>query len=82
MGLSHLEKELLKAPMEDRIAEGRNKHRQHLQNVKNDLLRQDRERGIVNNETNPFFNFRQDTPDYGSFKNLLAKRNWDEIDLD
>lgn len=82
MGLSHLEKQLLNTPIEDRIAEGKNKHRLHLQAVKNDLLRQDRERGIEPKETNTFFNFRQDPHEYSSFRSLLSQKKWDDLDLD
>jgi hypothetical protein len=82
MGLSHLEKQLVNTPIEDRITEGRNKHRLHLQTVKNDLLRQDRERGIQTNEINTFFNFRQDHQEYSSFRSLLSQKKWDELDLD
>ena len=82
MGLSHLEKQLLNIPVEDRIAEGREKHRQHLQNVKNDLLKQDREKGLKFQESAPFFNFRQDPPEYSSFRGLLSQKNWENLDLD
>lgn len=83
LGLSQYEKEIMKtSSLESRISDGRDKHRSYLQDVKNDVIKQEIQKGIRQPENPEIFNFRREVPDYSSFKSLITKRNWDEFDLD
>lgn len=83
MGLSHLEKDLLKSSsLSERIEDGKNRHRSHLQQVKNDVLRQEIEKGLRPKEEHEFFNFRQNPPEYSSFRSLLSSKDWDNLELE
>jgi len=63
------------ASLGDSIEMGRNKHRQHLQRVKNDLIRQEKERSGQGDENDVFF-YRNQTNEYSSLQSLLLNRNW------
>lgn len=65
----------------DSIERGNNKHRQHLQRVKNDMLMKERERSGLQDENNVFF-YRNQESEYSSLKSLLLNRNWDDLESD
>lgn len=81
LGLSHMEKELI-VPTTQRLEDGKEKHRQHLQTVKNDIIKQEKEKGIRKKSENDFFNFRGESPEYSSLKSLLANKDWESLELD
>lgn len=64
------------ASLGDSIEMGRNKHRQHLQRVKNDLIKQEKERSGHEQDTNEVFYYRNQTNEYSSLQSLLLNRNW------
>lgn len=82
LGLSHLEKELTKIPLSDRIEDGKNRRRQHLQEVKNSTIKQEIEKGLRQPEKPEFFHFKPDSPDYSAFRSLILKKDWDTLEND
>lgn len=81
MGLSHLEKDLV-VDSAQRLEDGKEKHRQYLQNLKNDLIRKEKDKGLRPKVENDFFNFRTPSPDYSSLKSLLKEKDWENLELD
>ena len=64
------------ASLGDSIEMGRNKHRQHLQRVKNDLIKQEQERSGQEKDPNEVFFYRNQTNEYSSLQSLLLNRDW------
>lgn len=65
----------------DSIERGNNKHRQHLQRVKNDMLQREREK-TGNVEDSDFFFYRNQETEYSSLKSLLLNRDWKNLESD
>ena len=75
MGLLNISK---KDPFDNKakIEEGKNKHRLHLQNVKNNQIQKENK----NDSENDFFMYRQQDSEYSSFQSMLMKRDWDSME--
>jgi hypothetical protein len=81
VGLSHMEKELI-VPIDQRIEDGKEKNRQHLQQVKNSIISQEIQKGIRSKENIEYFNFRGESQEYSSLKSLLSERDWNNLELE
>jgi hypothetical protein len=75
MGLLNISK---KDPFDNKakIEEGKNKHRIHLQKVKNDQLKKEN----VEDSGDNFFMYRQQDSEYFSFQSMLINKDWDTIE--
>jgi hypothetical protein len=75
MGLLNISK---KDPFDNKakIEEGKNKHRIHLQKVKNDQLKKEN----VEDSGDNFFMYRQQDSEYFSFQSMLINKDRDTIE--
>jgi hypothetical protein len=71
-----------KNTLESSIENGKNKHRQHLQRVKNDLIKQEKEKFGKTDDVNDFFFYRNQNDEYSSLKSLLLNRDWKNLESD
>ncbi len=75
MGLLNVEK---KDPFDNKskIEEGKNKHRLHLQNVKNSQIQKEN----IKESGDDFFMYRQQDSEYSSFQSMLMRKDWDSLE--
>lgn len=75
MGLLNVVK---KNPLDNKakIEEGKNKHRLHLQKVKNDQIQKENK----NDSADDFFMYRQHDSEYSSFQSMLMRKDWDTLE--
>jgi hypothetical protein len=75
MGLLNVSK---KDPFDNKVKleEGKNKHRLHLQRVKNEQIQKENKKDTDND----FFIYRQQESEYSSFQSMLMKRDWDSLE--
>lgn len=75
MGLLNINK---KDPFNNKakLEEGKNKHRIHLQKVKNDQLQKEN----IENTGEDFFMYRQQDSEYSSFQSMLINKDWSSLE--
>ena len=75
MGLLNVTK---KDPFDNKakIEEGKNKHRLHLQKVKNDQIQKENKEF----SDDDFFMYRQQDSEYSSFQSMLMNRDWNALE--
>jgi hypothetical protein len=69
-----------KNTLENSIEDGKNKHRQHLQRVKNDLIKKEKEKSIKSENSDDFFFYRNQNNEYSSLKSILLNRDWSNFE--
>ena len=75
MGLLNIEK---KNPFDNKakLEDGKNKHRLHLQMVKNNQINKESKKDA--NED--FFRYKQQDSEYSSFQSMLMKKDWESLE--
>lgn len=66
--------------LEETVEYGKNRHRKHLQAVKNDLIKQEKEKFGKEPDSNEVFFYRNESPEYSSLKSFLLNKNWDSFE--
>jgi len=69
-----------KNTLENSIEDGKNKHRQHLQRVKNDLIKKEKEKSTKSENSDDFFFYRNQNNEYSSLKSILLNRDWSNFE--
>lgn len=60
----------------EKLEDGKNKHRLHLQMVKNDQIQKENKE----KSENDFFIYRQQESEYSSFQSMLMNKDWDSLE--
>jgi hypothetical protein len=75
MGLLNVEKKDI-FNNKEKLENGKNKHRLHLQMVKNDQIQKENK----TESENDFFMYRQQESEYSSFQSMLMKKDWNSFE--
>lgn len=59
-----------------KLEEGKNKHRLHLQRIKNEQIQKENKK----DSSDDFFIYRQQDSEYSSFQSMLMKKDWDSLE--
>jgi hypothetical protein len=75
MGLLNVSK---KDPFDNKLKleEGKNKHRLHLQRIKNEQIKKENS----GDSSDDFFIYRQQESEYSSFRSMLIERDWNNLE--
>lgn len=75
MGLLNVSK---KDPFNNKLKleEGKNKHRLHLQRIKNEQMQKEN----VKDSDDDFFIYRQQESEYSSFRSMLIGKDWNNLE--